>query len=258
MKKKALPEVSPDHSHYAAYEARKAEIDIFSRNVFVYTAGISLILLFFTFIGVDIPVISWIPEYFGDPTELGHLFSQTAELVLFTLTSFIAYGKRKYLHIPIFFAYVSILVGSLFDGRAISAITVIIGIIGIIVTKDCFSCCTDYRQLIEAEGWPHFNIHLTEHEEHPSYTSRYASELSKAPADKVEAYARIMSRSAVPKKTSPKPAPLRPEPLTAKPDEIPSMEEMPSIMTISSDAPDAPDADFFEPDSGLYDDISDI
>ena len=38
----------PDHSHYAACAARSNEIYEFSRNVFVYTAGVCLVMLFIT------------------------------------------------------------------------------------------------------------------------------------------------------------------------------------------------------------------
>lgn len=254
MKKDFVLKEMPDHSHYAACAARKADIQEFSRNVFVYTLGTSLIFLFLTFIGVDIAVISWIPSYFGDSTEIGHLFAQTFELVLFTGISFIAYGSRKYLHIIIFFVYVVYIVGAIFDGSAIDIITFIVGVIGVVLMRDCFTYVNDYRLLMSAEGWPHFDVHLTEYDEHPSYTSRYAAELLKAPADKVEILAHLMSRPEGTKSASPRPAPMRAKPAAPATDEMPEMEEMPSIMTISSEAPEAPDVEFFEPDSGLPED----
>ena len=150
------------------------------------------------------------------------------------------------------------IVGAVFDGSAVDIITFIIGVIGAILTKDCFSCYTDYRQLTQTEGWPIFNLHLTESDEHSSYESRYASALSKAPADKIETLSHIMAVPKAKAAVSHKPAPLRPEPAVLKTEGVPEMEEMPSIMSICSEEPETPDVDFFEPDSGLYDDTSPI
>ena len=81
----------PDHSHYAACAARSNEIYEFSRNVFVYTAGVCLVMLFITYCGAAMPLVSWIPSLLGCPTCVPFLFSQTAELIVVAFLSFLAF-----------------------------------------------------------------------------------------------------------------------------------------------------------------------
>ena len=247
----------PDHSHYAACAARKAAIDEFSRNVFVYTAGVSLVMLFITYCGAEMPLVSWLPSLLGCPTCVPFLFAQTLELILVTLASFLAFGKWKVLHIGLCLGYVLLVVATFFDHSAIDIITFIIGIIGIVLTAPCYKMYSDYNQLLKTEGWPHFSLHYTEAMEHPTFTSRYMSEYHSAPEDK-----KIYSESSAPELgTTLRSEPVLPEMAGIEAPE-PVMDDIslagaapvPDVM----DAPELPDGELFIPDAGLSDDPFDI
>lgn len=237
----------PDHGHYAACAERKTGIEEFSRNVFLYTAAVSVIFLFMTYCGIRIAAISWIPSLFGSPTEVPHLFSQTFELILFVLMSAIAYGKRKIFHIIIFAIYVVLTLASIFDGTMPDILTFIIGAVGTALTLPSIKVCSDYNHLRSVEGWPHFSITYTESVEHPTYTSRYMSEYRAAPADKVS----------VPESSRPVPDAPEMTGISAPEPEM-FMDDMPVLDSISSAEPAAPDDALFVPDSGMTEGPFDI
>ena len=215
-----------------------------SRNIFVYCCGASLILIFFTYLGVPIAGVSWIPSLFGDPFTIGHLFSQTIELIAFAFLSFIGYGKRKIFHLIIFLIFVVTLIACMFDGSCIDVFTFVISAVGIILTFPCFREYADYIQLTNTEGWPHFSKYLAEAEEHPTFSTRYISEYYTAHEDKI----------IPPEGSVPEPEPT--EPISFEmPDISPIIKEMPPLETICRSEPELPDESFFEPDCGLSDEI---
>jgi len=246
----------PDHSHYAACAARSNEIYEFSRNVFVYTAGVCLVMLFITYCGAAMPLVSWIPSLLGCPTCVPFLFSQTAELIVVAFLSFLAFGKWKVIHIGLFIGYILLVAATIFSGSAIGIVTFIIGVVGVVLTAPCFKIYSDYNQLMNTEGWPHFSLHYIEAMEHPTYTSRYMSEYRSAPEDK-----HIYADSPAPESVSPlSDEPVLPE-MTGIEAPEPVMEEI-SIASapvpVTMAAPELPDGESFEPDAGLSDEPFDI
>lgn len=248
-------EEKPDHSHYPICGARKTDIDEFSRNVFVYTAGVSLVMLFITYCGAAMPLISWIPSLFGCSTCVPFLFSQTAEIILVTALSFLAFTKWKIIHIGLLLGYALLIVASLLDRSAIGIITFIIGVIGTVLTAPSFKIYSDYNQLRNTEGWPHFSIHYTEAMEHPTFTSRYISEYRTAPEDK-----KITPSYSEPEDSSFS-DPVLPE-MTGIEAPEPVMDDIPIVgaapVPSTMDAPELPDGDEFEPDVGYTDEPFDI
>ncbi|SEL19038.1 hypothetical protein SAMN02910353_02074 [Ruminococcus sp. YRD2003] len=242
----------PDHGHYVACAERSTQIYEFSRNVFVYTGGVCLVMLFITYCGAAMPLVSWIPSLFGCPTCVPFLFTQTAELILVTLAAFLAFGKWKILHIGLFIGYVLLVVATFFSSSGIGIITFIIGVVGTVLTAPSFKVYSDYNQLVNTEGWPHFSLHYTDSLEHPTYTSRYMSEYRSAPDDKrITADETAASRS----------APVLPEMADIEAPE-PVMEDIPLIgaapVPDTADTPELPDGEMFVPDSGLSDEPFDI
>ena len=247
----------PDHGHYIECAVRSNQIYEFSRNVFVYTAGVCLVMLFITYCGAAMPLVSWIPSLFGCSTCVPFLFTQTAELILVTLAAFIAFWKWKILHIGLFIGYVLLVVATVVSFSGIGIITFIIGIVGAVLTAPCFKVYSDYHQLMNTEGWPHFSLHYIEAMEHPTYTSRYMSEYRTAPEDK-----RIYAKS--PDDTSAEPLhsePVLPE-MTSMEAPEPVMDDIPLIGAAPvpdvMDTPELPDGELFVPDSGLSDEPFDI
>lgn len=246
-------EEKPDHGHYALCAGRKTEIDEFSRNVFVYTAGISFILLIITYCGVPLPMISWIPSLFSDSTSLPFLFVQTMELLTVTALSFFAFFRWKFLHIVIFIWYALLVVATFFDHSAIDVITFIIGVVGTVLTRSCFKVYADYNQLVKTEGWPHFSLHYTEAMEHPTYTSRYMSEYRTAPEDKriaPESTDELRSAPVLPEMTGIE----APEPVM----EDVSLDTSAAPVPVTMAAPELPDGEMFIPDAGYSDEPFDI
>ena len=248
-------EEKPDHSHYSICGARKNDIYEFSRNVFVYTAGVCMVMLFITYCGAAMPLVSWIPSLFGCSTCVPFLFVQTAELILVIAASFLAFGRFKVIHIGLFIGYVLLIVATLVDSSTIGIITFIIGVIGVVLTAPCFKMYSDYNQLRNTEGWPHFSLHYTEAMEHPTFTSRYMSEYRTAPEDK-----RIAPSVSEPDDSF-STDPVLPE-MTGIEAPEPVMEDIPVIgaapvpSTVGS--PELPDGEAFEPDSGYTDEPFDI
>jgi len=246
-------EEKPDHGHYAVCAGRVNEIYEFSRNVFVYTAGVSFILLIITYCGVPMPLISWIPSLFGCSTCIPYLFAQSAELILVTAVSFFAFFRWKVFHIVMFIWYVLLVLATFFDHSAIDMITFIIGIVGAVLTHSCFRVYADYNQLIKTEGWPHFSLHYAEAMEHPTYTSRYISEYRTAPEDKrIAPGSEDVLRS----------APVLPE-MTGIEVPEPVMEDIAldasaAPVPVTMAAPELPDGEMFEPDAGFSDEPFDI
>ena len=255
MKIREKLEELPDHGHYAVCAGRKKEIDDLSTKIIVYSIGTALIFLFLTYIGAPIAAISWIPSLFGCSTCVPYLFSQTAELLLIVLAAFLGYGRRKMLHIVLFFLFVILITASLFDGTAIDIVTFLIGVLGALLTFPCFRELSDYDQLKALEGWPHFSIHVAEAREHPTFTTRYMAEYTESPPYE-----------------PPKASFGTPEPVRAALSEMPSLGagEMPDIplaavsaaasplIVLSRSDPEMPDGRFFVPDSGLSEDIFNI
>ena len=247
----------PDHGHYVACAVRNKQIYDFSRNVFVYTGGVCLVMLFITYCGAAMPLVSWIPSLFGCPTCVPFLFTQTVELILVTLASFLAFGKWKILHIGLFIGYLLLVAATFFDGSAIDIITFIIGVVGVVLTAPSFKVYSDYNQLMKTEGWPHFSRHYIDSVEHPTFTSRYMSEYRSAPEDK-----KIYSDSSAPEYAeATRSEPVLPE-MTGIEAPEPVMEDIslagtapvPDVM----DAPELPDGELFIPDAGLSDEPFDI
>ena len=247
----------PDHGHYIVCAVRNTQIYEFSRNVFVYTAGVCLVMLFITYCGAAMPLVSWIPSLFGCSTCVPFLFSQTAELILVALASFLAFGRWKIIHIGLFIGYVLLTVATFFSGSAIGIITFIIGVVGTVLTAPCFKIYSDYHQLMETEGWPHFSLHYAEAMEHPTFTSRYMSEYRTAPEDK-----RIYADSPAPESVSP----LRDEPVLPEMTGIEAPEPVMDDISLAGaapvpdvmDVPELPDGELFIPDAGLSDEPFDI
>ncbi|MCQ2490056.1 MAG: hypothetical protein MJ079_00515 [Ruminococcus sp.] len=245
---------TPDHSHYFACAARKASIDEFSRNAFVYTAGVCFIMLLITYCGVEMPLVSWIPSLFGCPTCVPFLFSQTAELLLVTFLSFLAFGKWKIIHIGQLIMYIALVLSTLASRSGIGIITLLIGIVGTVLTLPSFKIYSDYHQLIATEGWPHFSFHYTEAMEHPTYTSRYTAEYHAAPEERKSAPDSSEPHYDSTYGTLPKTGGID--------DSEPEMADISSSVHITvptaASAPELPDGDAFEPDSGLSDEPFDI
>ncbi|MDO4863044.1 MAG: hypothetical protein Q4A05_02640 [Ruminococcus sp.] len=246
----------PDHGHYAVCASRKAAIDTFSRNVFVYTAGVSLVMLFITYCGAAMPLVSWIPSLFSSSTSVPFLFTQTAELIFVTAMSFLAFFRWKVIHIGLFIGYALLVLASFLSSSAIGIITFIIGVIGVVLTFPCFKVYADYQQLVRTEGWPHFSLHYIESMEHPTYTSRYMSEYRTAPEEKRAAPAERVTAAEY------RPEPVLPE-MTGIEAPEPVMEDISldasaAPVPVTMAAPELPDGDMFEPDAGFSDEPFDI
>lgn len=187
MKKSSRIAEKPDHAHYPACSTRMIEIEKFSSRAFFYTLFCCVALGMLTFAVVYIPAISFIPSAFGSMTSINYLGVQLAELALILAMAFLGYGKRKFFNNILFFVYLAIAMAGFFEENLFSAtVGEVVGIGGVILFFRSFGVCADYRQLMNTEGFPYFNIRYAESRDKPDYSARRAVRYSTPSKERAE------------------------------------------------------------------------
>lgn len=192
MKLNPLLEEKPDHGHYTACLSRKEEIDRYCNRAFTFTVLSSVLMIFFTLFTTEFPLLSFLPTRFGEMCDLFPIFLQITELIGISLLSAIACTKRKKALIVLLAYYLALFVISLISGTFPGvAVSFLVGLCGIIFTIKAPSVYSDYEQLKETEGWPHFAIWMTD-TDRPKYSY---DEFRRRAAEKAEAEKKMVSHS---------------------------------------------------------------
>lgn len=164
-----------NHAHYMACLQRKTAIDKFCRKVFYLSIAETVILLVMMMFGLWLSAFSWIPDICGKQFTLPNIFAYIIEFILLPLIAFMGCGKKK-IYTLIFFAVQCLMViGCFFGGlKTINTFPFLIGLIGIIVSYPSISAYFDYNQLMQTEGFPHFNNFLADADDNPEFVSDYS------------------------------------------------------------------------------------
>ena len=171
----------PDHKHYLNCLARKNSIQEKCRVIYGYTLIAGIILFLLTLIKTRLSVISWIPMLLGDADELLPFVVQEAIVVFLVALAVLNCGKLKCCGVILFVIYVSMTIAGYlnYEYHPADLFTFLIGLLGTACTRHSITDYTDWRKLVNTEGFPHFSLNVTkadEHHEHePQYTSAGAS-----------------------------------------------------------------------------------
>ena len=172
----------PDHKHYLNCLARKNSIQEKCRVIFGYTLTAGIILFLLTLARARLSVISWIPMLLGDADELLPFVVQEAIVVLLVVLAALNCGKMKCCGVILLVIYLSMTIAGYisidYDSQNVFAF--LIGLLGTACTIRSITDYTDWKKLVDTEGFPHFSLNVTkadEHHEHePQYTAAGASD----------------------------------------------------------------------------------
>lgn len=164
-----------NHAHYTACLQRKTAIDKFCRKIFYFSAAEAVVMFIMMMFGLWLSAFSWIPNLCGEPFTLPNIFAYTAEFILLPVTALIGCGKKKVCTLIVFAIQCLIAAGCFFGGlKTVNTIPFLIGLIGIIVSFPSVSAYLDYNQLMQTEGFPHFNNFLANADDNPEFVSDYS------------------------------------------------------------------------------------
>lgn len=167
----------PNHGHYPICLGRKTAIEKYCRKMFGYAFFSGIIMSVFTFFGMNFAVISWIPSMLGNSYEVSYIFSQLFIIMGIVFLSALGCGRLKIFNVIQLVLYLAIAVLSLFSDGAISrSCGFIIGAAGVLTCYKAPLAMIEYNQLMQTEGFPHFNVHFTEMEENRVYKSLHDRE----------------------------------------------------------------------------------
>ena len=202
----------PDHGHYVRCLARKDEIDRNAIRMLRYTLMSCGIFLLFTIYTLRFAVISWIPSLMGESTEVAPLFTQMFIIILIGLMSAMNCGKYKIFGLVLFGFYIALAIFGVIcmGSNTADIISLIIGSGGIATSFRSVSDYLDWNQLMETEGFPHFNLRFAEQIENPEYVPVHkgdnAADHMSGPEKADDLVFSSSSESAMPALSVPKPA----------------------------------------------------
>lgn len=165
----------PDHKHYPVCLNRKVAIQENGQSLFIYTLAMGIVLTMLSFFMLRFSVISWLPMLMGESTEPGPFMVQILTIILIIVIAALNYGKHKICGVVLFFIYAFMAVfGFINSGNNLPDImTAALGAFGVVRSFTAFRDYTDWKQLVETEGFPYFNIKVTEADENPTYQPQY-------------------------------------------------------------------------------------
>lgn len=177
MKKNEQLAEKPNHEHYMVCRARKAEIDRFSKKVFVYTSIECAVMICMTLAGINIGAFSWLPSLCGggDPFNINYIILQSVEIMAMFIFGILGQVVNKIFDVIIFAVNCIIVISCLFAGIGSFYVFLpfVMGIVAILLTFPSINAYLDYCQLSETEGFPNFNDILAYAEDNAEYKSYY-------------------------------------------------------------------------------------
>ena len=201
----------PDHGHYPKCLQRKDEIDKNSMLVLRYTILVGVFSLLFTMCTFKLVVISWIPMLIGDTTDILALFVQILIVLMIPLAALMNCGKHKIFGMILFGFYIAQALFGFLNMKSNTAdiFSFIFGLGGIITSFRTVSDYLDWNQLMETEGFPHFNLRVAEQLDNPEYVPIHKGENASAQMSEPEKVADMVftqTETAMPGISMPKPA----------------------------------------------------
>jgi len=165
----------PDHKHYPACLSRKVAIQEKSQSLFIYTLAMGLILIMLSFFSLRFSVISWLPMLMGESTEVLPFFVQLLTIIMIIVIAALNYGKHKICGVVLFFIYAFMAVFGFInsDDNLPDIMTSTLGAFGTVRSITAFKDYTDWKQLVDTEGFPFFSVRVTEATENPNYQPQY-------------------------------------------------------------------------------------
>ncbi|MDE6519485.1 MAG: hypothetical protein K2K91_03365 [Ruminococcus sp.] len=177
MKKNEQLAEKPNHEHYMVCRTRKAEIDRFSKKVFVYTSIECAVMICMTLAGINIGAFSWFPSLCGggDPFNINYIILQSVEITAMFIFGILGQVVNKIFDVIIFAVNCIIIISCLFAGIGSFYVFLpfVMGIVAILLTFPSINAYLDYRQLSETEGFPNFSDILAYAEDNAEYKSYY-------------------------------------------------------------------------------------
>ena len=181
-----------NHAHYIACSSRLSDIENKARKRNTYTLVTSIIAGFFGAMSVRINGYSLLvdlcdkrKDVFIDPDKYANnivdlmasnLLTGVLTLIMAAFIILLGYvgltkSKAKITHILLFAFYCYMIVDSIvhIGDRKTDIIAFGLGIVGVYLYYPAISEYLDFREISEAEGYPFFNLRLTEQNEHPDY-----------------------------------------------------------------------------------------
>ena len=165
----------PDHGHYPVCLQRKDDIDRSALLTLKYTLIVSGMLVFLTLCTFRPAVVSWIPSLLGESTEVAPFFLQLLISLMPIAMAGINCGKRKVFGMILFGFYIAQAVFGFIcmSSNFVDVFSLILGLGGVATSFRAVSDYLDWKQLMETEGFPHFNLRYTEQIENPDYVPVY-------------------------------------------------------------------------------------
>ncbi len=165
----------PNHKHYPACRGRKKAIEDNCQVLFMFTLGAGLIFGLLTLFGIRFSVISWLPMLLGERNDLLPFFVQLLTIIFIVVLSGLNCGKHKFCGVILLGIYAFMAVFGFINTKDNLAdyITCSLGALGVVCSIVSVKDYTDWKQLVETEGFPHFDIKVTESNENPNYQPQH-------------------------------------------------------------------------------------
>lgn len=174
MKTNPELEEQPDHGHYPACSGRLQDITNYCNRLLYSTIIIGGMLFMVTMLGIRLRVISWIPSLFGEPDGLLPYFLRLVFCIGLIVLAALGCGRFKICNVVLLVIYTVMTVVPVIDCEGIFDVMIaILGAVGMYRSAKAYSYYKDYNQLIETEGFPHFNQRYIEQVENGKHRAEH-------------------------------------------------------------------------------------
>ena len=152
----------PDHGHYTVCHKRSMEIDIYCRNLMIYTISSTQILILLSVFFGAYPILGVVPSILSSGSYILTCFLQALELLGMAALSYIGCGEQKFADVLLFLIYAALFISGFFTGAFTFAsfMSTLVGVGGLSYSLKIFQIKNDYEQLREMEGFPLFSTVL--------------------------------------------------------------------------------------------------
>lgn len=168
MKNQSLME-QPAHKHYSACHARMLQIKSLSLRILIYSFLSGIYLFVKAMTAHRLPFLTFMSKLANDSFVGTHLIDIAVILALFVL-AILGFMKNYLCDVIIFFVYLLMTVCGLFSVHGVTDFFILLtSAVGAVLSFKSIDAYSDYKQLYETEGFPLFNEHLGNYDDHPEY-----------------------------------------------------------------------------------------